>query len=194
MRIACTSAAIWYVLTCRRFYKKLAALTASPPLCRASLRGRGPSALPQSGLQIGRALVLVQQIAELVQEIAERALAALNSPNETDRKTRARKPGSARASGGNRDGTDSRRVCRCRFVVDACLVRSRCVGMPRGRTRLQRICPRLRHRRCQAFCFAAMRAPQSAAGLHTRVVPARWFAHHLDRTRNGHAPAGKPQR
>ena len=48
---------------------------------------------------------------------------------------------------GEPDGTDSRRVCRCRFVVDACLVRGRCVGMPRGRTRLQRICPRLRYHR-----------------------------------------------
>jgi hypothetical protein len=60
------------------------------------------------------------------------------------------------------------------------------VGMPRGRTRLQRICPRLRYRRRQAFRVAAMRAPQPAAGLHTCVVPSRWFAYHLNRTRNGH--------
>jgi hypothetical protein len=26
-----------------------------------------------------------------------------------------------------------------------------------------------------------MRASQPAAGLHTGVVPSRWFAHHLDR-------------
>src|SRR5262249_59250144 len=93
------------------------------------------------------------------------ALAALNSPNETDTKTRAQNTGQAQSLGGEPDGTDSRHVCRCRFVVDACLVTGRCVGMPRGRTRLQRICPRLRHRRCQAFRFAAMRAPQPAASL-----------------------------
>jgi hypothetical protein len=117
------------------------------------------------------------------------ATTALNSPNETDRKTRARNTGQAQSLRGRTDGTDSRRVCRCRFVVDACLVRGRCVGMPRGRTRLQRICPRLRHRGRQAFRVAAMRAPQPAAGLHTCVVPSRWFAHQLNRPRNGHAPA-----
>jgi len=34
-----------------------------------------------------------------------------------------------------------------------------------------------------------VRAPQPAAGLHTCVVPSRWFVHHLDRTRNGHVLA-----
>jgi hypothetical protein len=102
---------------------------------------------------------------------------------------RARNTGQAQGLRGEPDGTDSRRVCRCRFVVDACLVRGRCVGMPRGRTRLQRICPCLRHHRRQAFRVAAMRAPQPAAGLYTCVVPSRWFAHHLKRARNGHAPA-----
>src|SRR5262249_55823017 len=113
-----------------------------------------------------------------------------NSPNGTDRgKTRARNTGPGPEPQGEPDGTDSRRVCRCRFIVAACLVRRRCVGMPCGRTRLQRICRRLRHRRRQAFRVAAVRAPQPAAGLHTCVVPSRWFAHHLDRTRNGHVLA-----
>src|SRR5262249_37214354 len=39
------------------------------------------------------------------------------------------------------------------------------------------------------FRVAAVRAPQPAAGLHTCVVPSRWFVHHLDRTRNGHVLA-----
>ena len=123
---------------------------------------------------------------------APSAPAALNSPNETDRKTRARNTGPAQSLSGEPDGTASCRVCNCRFVVDACLVRGRCVGMPRGRARLQRICPRLRHCRRQAFRVAAMRAPQPAAGLHTCVVPSRWFAHHLGRTRNGHVPTLAP--
>ena len=110
-------------------------------------------------------------------------LAALNSPNETDRED-----GCPEHSGGT-DGTDCRRVCRCCFIIAPCLVRRRCVGMPCGRTRLQRICRRLRHCRRQTFRVAAMRAPQPAAGLHTCVVPSRWFAHHVDRTRNRHALA-----
>jgi hypothetical protein len=59
-------------------------------------------------------------------------------------------------------------------IVAACLVRRRCVGMPCGRTRLQRICRRLRHRRRQAFRVAAVRAAQPAASLHACVVPSRW--------------------
>src|SRR5262249_19472831 len=110
-------------------------------------------------------------------------------PNEANRKDALLLGAPGVEPEGGPDGTDSRRVCLCRFVADACLVRGLCVGLPRDRTRLQRIRPCLRHHRRQAFRVAAMRAPQPAAGLHACVVPSRWFAHHLDRTRNGHVLA-----
>src|SRR5262249_53386459 len=85
-------------------------------------------------------------------------------PNEANRKDALLLGAPGVEPEGGPDGTDSRRVCRCRFVADACLVRGLCVGLPRDRTRLQRIRPRLRHHRRQAFRVAAMRAPQPAAG------------------------------
>src|SRR5262249_33896134 len=101
-------------------------------------------------------------------------------PNEANRKDALLLGAPGVEPEGGPDGTDSRRVCRCRFVADACLVRGLCVGLPRDRTRLHRIRARLRHHRRQAFRVAAMRAPQPAACLHACVVPPRWVTGGFD--------------
>src|SRR5262249_60479394 len=91
-------------------------------------------------------------------------------PNEANRKDALLLGAPGVEPEGGPDGTDSRRVCRCRFVADACLVRGLCVGLPRHRTRLQRIRPRLRHHRRQAFRVAAMRAPNPSFDQSDRSV------------------------